>query len=497
MLTKYEMIGQFTIPEDKREELNSLVLKLLDVGGVRRLKTVKIDGKRVKVTTVPKPDAKGIVRFNYSIFEKKEFGENTYDTNTCQLVTSKDRDGNEFGFILNLIMTMQEMYSVTPYVMVSKYKYDDTYKVVDVDGYLEVLQELLHIKVRIKHREDFWELLKIVKSEPKTADISYRDIEKGCPFYLYEEDGEKWSMNFITAIYCNENRMLSVREECRGGRDDIQNPEKNVSEYTCQLFKEQLEKHGQQEVDERVRRILGSSLEDRKKLAQTDDNWGILAEVSVYRSWFTLFNAYRHALGACDAWELWKRLGVECYKDFINLKADEKPPKKKVKEVEAEVTYPVYDIFARASGRESHDDFLELGQDIKQLELSEVLEDAFEDWRKSFDSIADNRVEAMDVEHILTEVLSQMKEDWGIDQVVSEAFVHEILEHKDSLDHRKLLALLEEECKGEAMLYPELTVYQSRYWISGIFGKAKIITRIKGLVALIANTYMREKILGI
>lgn len=496
MLINYEMIGQFTIPEDKRGELNSLVLKLLDVGGVRKLETVRIDGKRYKVTTIPKPDAKGIVRFNYSIFERKEFGENTYDTNTCQLVSSKDRDGNEFGFILNLIMTLQEMYSTTPYVMVSKYKYDDTYKVVDVDGYLEVLKELLHIKVRTKHREDFWELLKVVKSEPKTSNISYRDIENGCPFYLYEEDREKWSMNFIIAIYCDENKRFSVREECIGGREDIQNPEKNVNDYTFQLMKEQLEKYGQQEVDERIRRILGSCLEDRKALAQTDDNWGILAEVSVYRSWFTFFNSYRHALGACDAWELWKRLGVECYKDYINLETEEKPSKKKVKEVEAEVTYPVYDIFARASGRESHDDFLELCQDIKQLKYSEVLEDAFEDWRKSFDSITDSQVVAMDVEHTLAKVLSQMKKDWGIDQVVSEAFVHEILEHMDSLDHRKLLLLLEEECKGEAMLYPELTVYQTRCWISGIFGKAKIITRIKGLVALMANTYMRDRILG-
>ena len=38
----YKLVGEVTIPEEKREELNDCVLKLLDRSGVRKIKKVKI-----------------------------------------------------------------------------------------------------------------------------------------------------------------------------------------------------------------------------------------------------------------------------------------------------------------------------------------------------------------------------------------------------------------------------------------------------------------------
>lgn len=38
----YKLVGEVTIPEEKREELNDYVLKLLDRSGVRKIKKVKI-----------------------------------------------------------------------------------------------------------------------------------------------------------------------------------------------------------------------------------------------------------------------------------------------------------------------------------------------------------------------------------------------------------------------------------------------------------------------
>lgn len=102
--------GEVHIPTQKKKEFNESVLKLLYVCGIRKIEKILLEGKEVIVNTVPKPNNKGIVYFDYSIFEKKVRKICSYDTNTCQL--DAPESGNyEFGAAMCLLMAMQESYT--------------------------------------------------------------------------------------------------------------------------------------------------------------------------------------------------------------------------------------------------------------------------------------------------------------------------------------------------------------------------------------------------
>ena len=108
----FELVGEFSITEDKKTELNELVLKLLDKCGIRKLKEVEHMGKKMIVISQLEPDSNGIISFDYSIFEKKKRNISTYNLNTCELIVD-DCGFCEFGMPLMLLLTLKESYSTT------------------------------------------------------------------------------------------------------------------------------------------------------------------------------------------------------------------------------------------------------------------------------------------------------------------------------------------------------------------------------------------------
>ena len=104
----YWLEGSVSVPENRREELNENVLKLLKQCGIRKLKEIQMDGKKITVVHEPKPNDKGIVSFDYSVFEKKKREISYYDMTTCELHTT-DRGYGEFGVAMNLVMTMSQL----------------------------------------------------------------------------------------------------------------------------------------------------------------------------------------------------------------------------------------------------------------------------------------------------------------------------------------------------------------------------------------------------
>ena len=83
----YKIAGNVMIPEEKREEFNRYILRILDKGGIRKTEEMRLGGRTVTVISRPVPDSQGIVSFDYSIFEKRKRETGTYNINTCQLLT--------------------------------------------------------------------------------------------------------------------------------------------------------------------------------------------------------------------------------------------------------------------------------------------------------------------------------------------------------------------------------------------------------------------------
>lgn len=97
--------GEIYIPDERKMITNRAVMQLLDKCGIRRTEEIELDGRKIKVADKLYPDKEGIIRFNYSIFEKIERKTAEYDTNTCLLKTP-DSGYTEFGVVMNMVMTL-------------------------------------------------------------------------------------------------------------------------------------------------------------------------------------------------------------------------------------------------------------------------------------------------------------------------------------------------------------------------------------------------------
>ncbi len=125
MRMKYTMTGKVTIPEEKRDNLNYLVLCLLWYGGIRKTDTIEYyddddddydddeyDSYEYDVTKAALPDKNGIVSFDYSLYDNCSHSVATYDMNTCELkVESCYFDC--YGVVMSAIMALQICLSTT------------------------------------------------------------------------------------------------------------------------------------------------------------------------------------------------------------------------------------------------------------------------------------------------------------------------------------------------------------------------------------------------
>lgn len=180
---KYRIAGTVKIPEDKKAELNSYVMQILDRCGIRKTEYVELNGKRIMVVDKTVPDENGIVHFDYSIFEKKKREQGTYDMNTGEL-TTPDHGYSEFGVVMNMIMTLQEAYSEELcYLMVGD---EPCY----IGGYAVLIQTILGIKLDFPHRARMWDRLLFLKNMEEYGFYSIWQTIRGrrigiCGFDVY------------------------------------------------------------------------------------------------------------------------------------------------------------------------------------------------------------------------------------------------------------------------------------------------------------------------
>ena len=106
----YRVEGDIVIQGESKELMNLFVLQLLDKCGIRKTEEIELAGKKLSVVSLPRPDEEGIIRFDYSIFERQKKETAEYDMNTC-LLTTPDRGYQEFGVVMNIITVLQVLLS--------------------------------------------------------------------------------------------------------------------------------------------------------------------------------------------------------------------------------------------------------------------------------------------------------------------------------------------------------------------------------------------------
>ncbi|MCI8372676.1 MAG: hypothetical protein HFI75_09815 [Lachnospiraceae bacterium] len=434
MKHEYWIAGNLSVPEEKKEELNLHILQLLQLCGIRKLKEMEIGEKTITVVSEPKPDEEGIVRFDYSIFEQKRRQVSIYNENTCELEAA-DSGLGEFELAMSLIMVLQEVYSEeTCYLM-----YED--KVCDITGYAVIIEQTTGAKLSFPNRVNLWQMLLFFKSEKKYGTISGQNVVEQFPVHYGEERREQILSCWISQV----DSVVKPKDVFHGGKQEIKQaaPIQRIY-YAYELFQGLLQREEHNKVKAFIKNLVELNLAEREQLAGQKNEFGTLAEISLYEFPACIVAAYGWAAKE-EFWNVWFSLEISgCgYQDSRseceNIK--EQPENDSVnakpsKERNVRSGMLLYWMLMR----KCEDEFLEFRGD-KELALSKGMEMSLKEWKQMYEETRDEEARSIDIESYLAEILLELQEVWNC-RYADEKLVEEFMEHTDDLRYQKALLIL-------------------------------------------------------
>lgn len=478
----YWIEGKVSIPEERRVEFNENVRKLFRLCGIRKLEEIEIAGKICTVVHEPEPDDKGAISFDYSVFERRKREISTYDMNTCEL-HAEDRGYDEFSLVMNLIMTMQEAYSTEHCYLMKKDR------VVSVYGYALMIERTAGIKLTFPNREKVWDMLLFLKSTGKYEYIVAESLWDIFPFGYGKMELEQ----FAGCMACSYNSPYKPEKLFSGEKSELKHA--GVMQrvyYVYELLCGLLEREGEERVREFLKDLLEKKLPERQCLAQKEDDFGSIAEVSLYDLPPCIVAAYAWTLQK-EFWEVWFSLEITGYED-IETREKKEARKEAAKEAEEKEPEKKNRIFYEAILRDSEDEFLEFW-DTQDLYLSNSMQMNLEEWEGIYAKIDEAEVRNMDGEAYLADILWEMETIWDC-RYADREMVREFREHCAEPPYQKGLLTFRRLLDKETEYFPELTKRQVKEWIvKRLCGRADR-TQISGYASLLGSHTKRFELLG-
>lgn len=434
----YTLAGTVNIPENRKAEFNHSILKLLYMGGIRKTEEMELGGKKITVVSRPMPDENGIVRFDYSIFEKYKREINTYNMNTCELDTP-DIGYQEFSVIMNAVMIMQEAYSEGSCYYMAKGKPGK------VDAYAALIKALIGVDLTFSGRSRMWDMLLFFHDTEEYKNITGDDILEA-----YPRDYCDLFSEHLIAIRNLEPDFQVPEKTFEGGKADFAEVPKVSLIYYIYEKIVQLVKNGESEkLKCYLKRLLESKRKDRAALAAEDTVYGEIAEASLYLLPPLIVKGFAVAAGQ-EFWETWDSMEIEGYSDVIVRKRNTDSEKDRF-------SIPFYKVIRR----KNEDEFIEYW-DGQELKISDRMKECFEDWKGRFEKIVPDK--NFETEPFLGEILAEL-EEYGRCRLADKRFVLDYLAHKDDENYQKALQLYKEIVGKGLEYFPELTRRQAIRWI--------------------------------
>lgn len=478
----YWIEGRVSIPKGRRAEFNENVRKLFRLCGIRKLEEIEIAGKICTVVREPEPDDRGIISFDYSVFERRRRGISTYDMNTCEL-HAEDRGYEEFGLVMNLIMTMQEAYSTEQCYLMMKDQVSSVY------GYALMIERTAGIKLTFPNREKVWNMLLFLKSTGKYEDIDAKSIWDKFPFGYGTMDLEQ----FAGCMACSHKSPYKPEKPFCGEKSELEHiGMMQRVYYVYELLCGLLEREGEKRVREFLKDLLERKLPERECLAQREDDFDSIAKASLYDIAPCIVTAYAWALQK-DFWEVWFSLGIAGYED-IEIRETQEIEKEAPKETEEKEPEKKKRIFYEAILRDSEDEFLEFC-DTQDLYLSNDMKMNLEKWKELYAKINETDTRNMDGEACLADILREMEDIWDC-RYADREMVREFRDHCNELPYQKGLLTLRRLMDEETEYFPELTRRQVKERIVRRVCGREDRTQISGYVSLLGNRTKRFELLG-
>lgn len=464
----FQLAGKVNVPAEKRNEMNKHVLKIMDKCGIRKTAEMTVAGEKVTVVEPARPNADGIVLFDYSIFEKEKRKISTYNLNTCELYT-EDRGYDEFGVVMNMIMVLLEAYTNGGCYFIK------SGKLYNVEIYLLLLQGVLGEKIALPGRIRMWEVYLFFRNSGEYKTATYKDLLEDYSKCYGELDIEQ----MLAVFEVEDKRLIFPDKKIIFRRNEINfaNPCSRIA-YAYRIFCS-MNEIGQNAMKNFLAELLNADFAKRKELSMGQDEKGIIAELSLYVLPARLVLAY--ALAAeIDFWEIWDSLGTTGYADIIQetVLEDAEDHFRKL---------PFYKVIQR----KNEDEFLEFW-DGSNLILSQDMKECIRRWEEQINGI---RVPStISTEHFLAEIIARLERSycWYVDKT----FVTEFMEHGEESNYQKVLVLLQQLLNKGQEYFPELTSEQADAWIMRSTRDRFDYIEISAFVSLLTNKRQRNIVFG-
>lgn len=416
-------------------------MEILNRFGMRKRKEIDIAGEKVTILEKLTPDENGVVSFDYSIFEKKNRDISTYNTYTCELY-SVDRGENEYGLAMNCILLLQECYSNGSCFFMEKRK------PVDVYAYMCLLSTILNKKIYNNGREKIWDMLLLLRKTPDTDLPSERDIFQFVfPFDYSQLD----SFQLLSMLPVDDTEPPKTDKNPITDRLQISEAIYIAQrEYLYRIMAEEYQ-HDKKKLEDFLKKLLCLSTSGRKKLAETEDNLGTIAELSLYVPPAGVVSLFA-LLEKKAFWDTWDKLITEgYYTDIIHEDDREKKQSEEWKKL----------TFYKIILRENEDEFLEFW-DGENLILSDQMKERIQMWKRLIDEQEDQS--NIQVKPYLGETLAYIQKEWPC-RYIDEMFVEKILDHQDDPAWRRVLLVLRKIVDEGIELFPEMNRKMAVLWL--------------------------------
>ena len=182
-------------------------------------------------------------------------------------------------------------------------------------------------------------------------------------------------------------------------------------------------------------------MDQRKELAAADDNYGIIAELSLYMLPPCVVIAFA-ILDHADFWETWDAFAIDGYRDAIDEPRENQEKDEPIQRLD----------FYKQIQREDQDEFLEFWNG-ENLNLSDSMKKRIQSWKELWESTQDDP--ALDVEGEMAYLLTAMEHDWSC-RYADAAFVELMIQNKDASEWRRSLLALRQIVDKGWKLFPEL-----------------------------------------
>ncbi len=464
----YRLVGELTIPEEKKEEVNTHVLTLLDRSGVRKTKKVKIGDFTTKVAERVKMHKNGKVLFDYSIYENLEREVSSYDTETCTLKVN-DPGFHEMGIAMVMIMVLLESYSVTPCYVARENK------LIQINGYALMIEDLIGVRLRFPHRADIWTMYTFCRESEEVEKITHLDLAIKVP---EDFEGINYSQWFDTSMV---EKYSSIAESVKEVAFDRSQIETATYEERCRFLYSTLLSLEREKKDicAFLEKLMLMSFDERMRLAQEQTNYGIAAELTKYLSSQILVMCYSLVKGS-EFWSEWKRMSAKGY--YVDFIAD-------IDKIDEKKHRPFH--FYEAIHRDFEDEALgEYGE--RTLSLSGEMLYEIEKWKETAN---EEITENLNSEEELKSIMEESDCVWA-SRKMDAALFKELKENPNSESTKKILLLLRSVLDEGLQFFPELTKNQAKNWVLKNSRSSFDKKKFNGLLGLLANKDKRMDLLG-